>query len=143
PQTPQGTIHILDIRDRKKGHAFAVDTSQTRGLAFSSDGRRLATGLEGARQVWDTRTGRAIGPREDNADARCVCFTLSGTRRCTIREGVAKIRADDTDEKLLDLEGSSHKAVRVCFSSDGKRLVTGHDDGAVRVWDVQTGRELL
>ena len=31
----------------------------------------------------------------------------------------------------------------VCFSRDGKRLVSGADDQTVKLWDVVTGQEMM
>jgi RNA polymerase sigma factor (sigma-70 family) len=41
------------------------------------------------------------------------------------------------------LAGHPHGARALTFSPDGARLVSGGDDGRVRVWDVGTARELL
>src|SRR5262249_34495445 len=39
--------------------------------------------------------------------------------------------------------GTDTGPLHVSFLADGKRLASGHADGTVRVWDVQSGRELL
>ena len=37
-------------------------------------------------------------------------------------------------------EGHTEYVHSVAFSPDGKRVVSGSDDRAIRIWDVQTGR---
>jgi tRNA A-37 threonylcarbamoyl transferase component Bud32/putative hemolysin len=41
------------------------------------------------------------------------------------------------------LQGHTSGVSRVCFSPDGRRLATASDDHTVKVWDAQTGQELL
>jgi WD40 repeat protein len=40
------------------------------------------------------------------------------------------------------LRGHDKRITSVALSPDGRRLVSGSDDKTIRVWDVQTGREL-
>ena len=39
--------------------------------------------------------------------------------------------------------GSSSGCMSAAFSPDGQRIITGGTDKTARIWDVQTGRELL
>ncbi len=41
------------------------------------------------------------------------------------------------------LRGHTHWLVSVVFSPDGRRMATSSRDGTVKVWEAQTGRELL
>src|SRR5439155_1094117 len=44
---------------------------------------------------------------------------------------------------LLTLKGHTGTVGRVAYSPDGKRLTSASDDNTVKVWDAQTGQELL
>jgi len=51
----------------------------------------------------------------------------------------------DSETGLLihQLNGHNGTVNSVCFSPDGKRIVSGSNDHAVKVWDAATGKELL
>jgi WD40 repeat protein/uncharacterized protein YndB with AHSA1/START domain len=46
------------------------------------------------------------------------------------------------DDSLRTIDGRSGGLMSIAASGDGKRLVTGGNDGLVRVWDAATGNEL-
>jgi len=54
--------------------------------------------------------------------------------------------AQETQESLT-LKGHKGSVGCVCFSPDGKRIISGGrdtpDSGDVKVWDSETGREVL
>jgi WD40 repeat protein/serine/threonine protein kinase len=43
----------------------------------------------------------------------------------------------------LTLQGHTNAVTSAAFSPDGKRIVTGSHDSTVRVWDAETGKQLL
>src|SRR5262249_34326222 len=45
--------------------------------------------------------------------------------------------------KPLSLQGHTAPVSSVCYSPDGKRVLSGSHDKTVKVWDAQTGQELL
>jgi WD40 repeat protein len=47
------------------------------------------------------------------------------------------------DGKLLTLRGHTGPVQSVAFSPDGSRLASGSDDRTVKIWDTQTGKEIL
>src|SRR5205085_2493734 len=57
-------IHVWDLATGQERHPFAAHDSMIRSVAFSPDGRTLATSAAGAIRLWETREGkptRALG----------------------------------------------------------------------------------
>src|SRR5439155_6152493 len=52
------------------------------------------------------------------------------------------LREAATGGQRTTLDGHARALNGVAFSPDGRTLATGSDDGAVRVWDVLSGKEL-
>jgi WD40 repeat protein/serine/threonine protein kinase len=128
-----------------RGHAGSVTS-----LAFSPDGSKLVTGsADETVRVWNVASGQEIRNFKGHTDEiRAVEFSLDGSE-------VASASADMTvrlwnpanpprphtleSPSVLTYGGSVDC---LAFSPDGSRLVSGHDDHALRTWELPTGRLL-
>jgi WD40 repeat protein len=131
-----------------KGHSSWVT-----GLAFSSDGQRLASGSwDQTVKFWDVPTGqelRAVGGKAGNAkEVQALAFSRDGRWLATENSSNAVTLWDATtgrqvrtlpSDKPLGPQGSSW-VYSIAFSPDGRWLASGVDDKTVRLWDVTTGR---
>jgi WD40 repeat protein len=121
-------------------------TDFVRGLAFSRDGTRIATGsFDGTAKVWDTATGREVLALSDNTGpVHIVEFSPDGQRLATASDDLtAKVWGLDTGELLLTLIGHKAPILNIKFSSDGQLLATGDDAGQTIIWEAGTGRSLF
>jgi WD40 repeat protein len=133
-------------------------------LAFSPDGQRVASDArDHTVKVWNAQTGREVLTIPgNNRSVRSIAFSLDGKRLAIGKaaerrpgqqvQGEVAVCDAQTGQELLTLK---HTATvdGVAFSSDGKLLAGGivqgrsPDDPAdhfeVKVWDAQTGKELL
>jgi hypothetical protein len=128
-------------------------------VAFSPDGRRILTGSEdGKFIIWDAVDGRRLPVvTAHRAPVRAVAYAPDGERFVTASvDGTAILwDAATGTNKLAVLRGHRHlwsegyllsgaqNIWSVAFSPSGRRIVTGGDDGTVRVWDASNGQELL
>jgi serine/threonine protein kinase len=123
-----------------KGHANTV-----RSVAFSPNGKRLATG-SGDRTVklWDATTGQELATLKGHGDwVNSVAFSPDSKRLATGSEDQT-VRLWDavTGQELTTLKGHGDAVSSVAFSPDGKRLATGSADRTIKLWDTATGQEL-
>jgi WD40 repeat protein len=79
-----------------------------------------------------------------DAWAGTLCFSSDGRRlaRATWREGRVTVWDVNTWEKIGSWRAHESEANSVAFSRDGRILATSGNDGAVRLWDIATQRQL-
>ncbi|MCI0684621.1 MAG: protein kinase [Gemmataceae bacterium] len=118
-------------------------------IAFSPDGRTLATGShDHTVRLWDLsewKAGETQPPsrvmRSHTNAVGSLAFSPDGTLLATASAPGGALLVWDTAtlRKVLDLDGHSPEWSLVTFSPDGATLAAG-GDGRVNLWDVRTGK---
>jgi WD40 repeat protein len=115
------------------------------GLAFSSDGKMLATaGHDQVARLWDAATGRLLSKLEGHTNpVHAVCFAdrdrslITGAWDNTIR--VWDVGSGKLSRTLKEANSGNMPVSVLAVSSDGKRLASGGLDNLVRIWDLKSG----
>jgi WD40 repeat protein len=113
-------------------------------VAFAPDGRHIACGSEDrSLRVFDMGTGQPVKIWEQLADP-VLAVAFSPDSRYVFSSGSNAIQQFEiaTGKEVRRFEGHTGRALSMALSVDGRRLVTGGDDGTVRFWDVATGKQL-
>jgi len=105
-------VTLWDPLDGRQVRALQGDLQEPQVLAFSPDGKSLAT----------------------------ICYlrpnTPPGKRRAVRVWDVA------TGKELVELASQRGEAKSIAFSPDGKLLAAGFESGTLRVWDVASGKQV-
>lgn len=140
PPSPRG-----HVREGKIGSPPDGSSPEVWGLAFSPDGRTLASsGDDHTIKLWDAAAGHLIRTLSAHESlVTCVAFSPDGRWLASgsfdKRKPVGLWNAS-TGEPLGFPEGHTDRVRTLSFSPDGKTLATGGDDHTVRLWDVASRR---
>jgi WD40 repeat protein/transcriptional regulator with XRE-family HTH domain len=144
--TAPGAAEIWDAQKNKLLLSLMGHTSGVWGLAYSPDGKRIASGDNtGMIKVWDAETGNQLFTLEHSTDSkvRALVFSRDGRYLASgTQNGIGKIWETANGELLVTLNGHTSTLKDFAFNTDSTQVATAGYDGTVRVWDMQSGREL-
>jgi len=144
-------VTILDLNMRK-----AVRTLDKAGVAvaFSPDGKRLATGCSRPFadkplhdvKIWDVATGKEIRSLAGHSGQVIrTAYSPDGKLLASAswEDRIVKLWDAETGKELHTLRGHTDLADSLSFSADSRRLATaGRFDRTVKIWDTATGEEI-
>lgn len=110
--------------------------------ALSADGKHVAVGDFGVLRVLDVETGKTEQTIAlPGSWGRQPVFSPDGNLVAMPIENVIAVFDVKTGRRLLDDDTLPSRAlISADWSPAGDRIVTGHGDGEVRVWDASTGK---
>jgi serine/threonine protein kinase len=120
--------------------------SYINSVAFSLDGKRLATGsADGSVKLWGAGAGQELLTfKAHSTEVTSVAFSPDGKRLATGgREHTVKLWDAGAGQELLTIKGYLGDVSSLAFSPDGKRLAAGSDEPTVRLLEAATEQEVL
>jgi WD40 repeat protein/tRNA A-37 threonylcarbamoyl transferase component Bud32 len=124
--------------------AFRSQDGEVKGVAFSPDGKWIASTGWRTVKIWDAATGQVVITLPGHQRlVTSVAFSADGTRLASAGFQTVKVWDAATGKELLSIPAHKYLISSVAFSPDGKRLASASADQTVKVWDASTGKELL
>ncbi len=126
-------------------HFLTAHTDTIRALAYSPDGRLLASaGKDQSIILWDTQSNQPIGqPLQGHTNwINALAFSPDGKMLLSVSIDGTIRRWDVSAGHLIGepLNPNSTELWSVAFNPDGKTFATGDKDGTIVLWDVATGK---
>jgi telomerase protein component 1 len=151
-------LRLWDAKTMKELVKLKPLGTDPRSCIFSPDGRRIAASLYHVELiVWDLSTGKMIFRESGKYHSSCA-YSPDGRYIATVSgEGSTSLSIRDarTFQQITQLSGSYYGvnnasiafgkpySISTCiYSPDGQLIVTGSNDGAIKIWDLDREKEI-
>jgi WD40 repeat protein/uncharacterized caspase-like protein len=113
-------------------------------LAFSPDGKILATGGVESKTNMDQLMADAMNPGKQKKNAKQPDTDPNELMKNLKVEAIGQVQLWDvaTGEEIGALKGHGKGVTQVAFSRDGRFLASSSSDNTIKIWDVAARREL-
>ncbi|HUE73801.1 MAG TPA: protein kinase [Pirellulaceae bacterium] len=142
----EGVVTLWDWENDRPSNPWQEYELHALPVAFSPDGRRLATGgaAQQLQRLWDVETGELLRTLPAHTlPVSALAFSPDGGRLASASLDRSVAVYDTTSGELLSTFLHTGNVLCVAFSPSGRRLASAGEDKIVRVWDAATGREVL
>jgi WD40 repeat protein len=128
------TARLCDVSNGKEILVFRGHTNAVASIAFSPDGKQVATG--------HTKYVASVTFSPDSMQLLTGC--RDGTARLwSVKTGrVVRVITSNHNTTQHSESGVEDSVLATAFSPDGKHIFTGHGDGTALLWDAASGREM-
>jgi WD40 repeat protein len=132
----EGSTRLWNVDTGKQVRVFKVQTLEYLSVGFSPDSRKLITeNVDGSATLRDVKSGKDL---QHFGKASTPSFSADG-RRVLMGGSAWNV---DTGKELRNFEVPFGSEPAWTLSPDGNKVMTGTQDGATKLWDAETGKEL-
>jgi WD40 repeat protein len=149
----EGAVEMYEVSGQKRLRSLPTSKAFLRSVAYSADGRYLASGaFDGIVKVWDLTAEPEKAEElslEGSGMVVCLAFSADGQRLAAGNASggidlwnLKALRAKDLSAPTrLTLFGHTGQVRSVAFHPGQPLLASGANDRTIRLWDTETGRE--
>lgn len=138
------TGKVWDITTGRLLHTLRGQTGKVWTVGFQNADRRIVTAAaDGFARIWDARSGRLVCSLEGQAGAAGSLQISADGRRICVPAETNSLWDGISGKKIADLQGLRANRASVAFSSDSRRLILGGYGGYTRMYETETGRDVL
>lgn len=141
-----GSVRLWDVETARELRRLDGHTDLVASVAFAPDGHRaLSVGLDRQVLLWEMDKGEVVSSFSYDSASKVpnVVAFAPDAKRCLVGAGrVTHLVDAATGKPLQTLTGHGDWVTAAAFAPDGGRVLTGSDDGTLRLWDAATGKEI-
>jgi WD40 repeat protein/class 3 adenylate cyclase len=140
------TVRLWDAQTGEEVRQLVGHTDSVNGVAFSPDGKYIATAGYDAVRIWDAKTGHEIRQFSEIRGVMRAAFSPDGKYLLTAAaegaEGKPLLWDVATGRLIREYQAPVRGMNSAIFSPDGKLILTDGEDGIARLWNVETAKEI-
>jgi WD40 repeat protein/serine/threonine protein kinase len=138
-----GQIDLWDVATGRLKQTLHGHSAAVLSVAFSPNGSLLASGSrDHTIRLWELKTGEVRNLRGHAAAVNSLTFSSHGSLASGSNDRTIKLWDPNTGETTATLKGHPTSVSSVAFSPDGSLLVSGADDGRIRMWPAANEQEV-
>jgi WD40 repeat protein len=138
---PPGFVVRWELGNLNNNHGYSHGTPVER-VAYSPNGRELATAGGKAVKLWDTTTRKEIRTLTHPADVKDLAFNRDGRQLFTASvDGEVRLW-DLATGAMTEMRGISGGVYHLAVSRDGRLLAVADNNSTIQLRDRETGKTL-